>query len=189
MAASVPVVIASDQSAVTIAGPTLTKGTQGSTGFSVQNLKDAGRTNLRFYATAAAAGATTVETMILLTKSSGTGTVIGPTGSFLITNNKIFRMTGITFATRGHATATIQTTTFSIRLNTNGSVISTSSPVILQMRSATPLLPSAFDRVYAEIPDGLEIAGDGTTQFGVTGNATFTTNAPTWDVAIIGFEY
>ena len=37
--------------------------------------------------------------------------------------------------------------------------------------------------------DGLEIPGDGTLQFGVTAAATYTTNAPTWDVVIIGYEY
>jgi hypothetical protein len=39
------------------------------------------------------------------------------------------------------------------------------------------------------IPDGMEFAGNGTIQFGVTANAVFVTNAPTWDVTITGFEY
>src|SRR3989338_8972632 len=57
-AGSQRVTIASDNTAFSVnaTGPTLTKGTQESTGFCVQNLKDAGRTNLRFYAVAAAAG-------------------------------------------------------------------------------------------------------------------------------------
>jgi hypothetical protein len=31
--------------------------------------------------------------------------------------------------------------------------------------------------------------GDGTLQIGVTALATYTTNAPTWDVQIIGYEF
>jgi hypothetical protein len=37
--------------------------------------------------------------------------------------------------------------------------------------------------------DGIEIVGDGTLQLGITAAATFVTNAPTWDVLIVGYEY
>jgi hypothetical protein len=169
-------------------GPTLTKGTQGSTGYSVQNLKDAGRTTVRYYAVAAAAGTTTTETAISLTKSSGTGATSAAV-SHTPASGKTFRITAITFATRGHSTATAQTTTFNFRINTSGAVVTTSTPIILAMRSATPATANAWDRVFVEIPDGMEIPGDGTLQFGITAAATYTTNAPTWDVTIIGFEY
>lgn len=184
------VVIASDQTAYSVnaTGPTLTKATQGATGFSVQDLKDAGRTALRYYAVAAAAGTTTTETAITLTKSSGTSATTTGT-SFVITSGKIFRITAMSFATRGHNTATAQTTTFNFRINTGGAVTTSSTPITLAMRSATPATANAWDRVFVQIPDGLEITGDGTLQFGVTAAATYTTNAPTWDVTIIGFEY
>lgn len=146
------------------------------------------RTQVTYYAIAAAAGTTTTETAITLTKSSGTAATSTGT-SFTPTSGKKFRITEISFATRGNATATIQTTTFNFRLNTGGAVTTSSTPIILAARSATPATASAWDRVILPIPDGFEILGDGTMQFGVTAAATYTTNAPTWDVTIIGFEY
>lgn len=153
-----------------------------------QDLVDSGRTHVNYYAVAAAAGATTVETAITLTKSSGTAATTTGT-SFVITSGKRFRITHLSVATRGNATATIQSTTFNLRLNTGGAVTTTSTPIVFSARSATPATASAWDRYVIPIPDGFEIAGDGTLQFGMTAAATFTTNAPTWDVTIIGFEY
>lgn len=188
MAASLPVVIASDQSAVPVTGPTLTKGTQGATGFTVQDMKDAGRTNINLFAVGVAAGATGVETAITLTKSAGVAATTAA-ASFVITNGKTFRITSISFATRGHATATAQATTFSIRVNAAGAVVTTSTPVVLAARSATGPVASDWDRYTIPLGDGFEIAGNGTIQFGVTANAVYVTNAPTWDVTITGFEY
>lgn len=155
----------------------------------IQKAQDAGRTAVVYYATAAAAGTTTTETAITLTKSSGTSATSTGT-SFVVTSGKRFRIAQLTVATRGHATATIQTTTFSLRINTAGAVTTTSTPVALQVRSATPATASAWDRAFFDLGgDGYEILGDGTLQFGVTAAATYTTNAPTWDVTIIGYEY
>lgn len=172
----------------TVTPQAITKGTQGAVGFTTQDLKDAGRTAVRYYAVAAAAGATGTETAITLTRSSGTSAT-STAVSWTPTSGKTFRIQAISFATRGNATATIQTTTFNFRINTAGAVTTTSTPVILSMRSATPATASAWDRILLEIPDGIEIAGDGTLQFGITAAATYTTNAPTWDVTIVGYEY
>lgn len=147
------------------------------------------RTDLRFYAVAAAAGTTTTETAITLTKSSGTSATTTGT-SFVVTNGKRFKIIHLSFATRGNATATVQTTTFNFRINTAGAVTTTSTPIILAARSATPATASAWDRYIVTLPaDGLELVGDGTMQFGITAAATYTTNAPTWDVVMIGYEY
>lgn len=147
------------------------------------------RTELRFYAIAAAAGTTGTETAITLTKSSGTSATSTGT-SFTPTNAKRFKITHLSVATRGHATATIQTTTFNLRVNTAGAVTTSSTPIILAARSATPATASAWDRYVVTLPaDGLEIVGDGTLQWGITAAATYTTNAPTWDVTIVGYEY
>lgn len=167
---------------------TAAKLTQTSRFLGVQSSVDAGRTNLQFYAVAAAAGATGTETAITLTKSSDTSATTTGT-SFIITNGKRWRITAISFATRGHATATIQTTTFNLRINTAGAVTTTSTPIVLAVRSATPATASAWDRVIVPIGNGIEFTGNGTIQFGVTAAATYVTNAPTWDVLITGFEY
>lgn len=186
--AGIPRVTVSNDSNVLVTPPTLTKGTQSATGFSTQDLKDAGRVALSFYAVAAAAGTTTTETAITLTKSSGTSATTTGT-SFVVTNGKRFRITQIFVSTRGNSTATIQTTTFNLRINTAGAVTTSSTPIVLAARSATPATASAYDRAQITIPDGYEILGDGTLQFGITAAATYVTNAPTWDVNIVGFEY
>ena len=168
--------------------PALTIGTNSANGFTVQSTCDAGRTPVRYYAVAAAAGATTVETAISLTRSSGNSATSAAV-SWTITNGKRFRIQAITFATRGHNTATAQVTTFNFRVNTAGAVTTASTPIELAVRCATPATANSWDRVFVQIPDGWEITGDGTLQFGVTAAATYVTNAPTWDVTIIGFEY
>lgn len=149
---------------------------------------DTARTHLSYYAVAAAAGTTTTETAISLTKSSGTSAT-SAANSWAITPLKRFRILQISVATRGNATATIQTTTFNLRVNTGGACTTSSTPVLMSFRSATPATSSAWDRYYVEIPDGYEIVGTSTLQFCVTAAATYTTNAPTWDVNIIGYEY
>ena len=190
-------VIASDDiSGVKYQRVKLTRGADGTNDGDVSNalplpvqITNTARTELRFYAVAAAAGTTTTETAITLTKSSGTSAT-STAASFVITSGKRFKITHISFAARGHATATAQTTTFNLRVNTAGAVGTTSTPVILSARVATPATASAWDRYVITLPaDGLEIPGDGTLQFGVTAAATYTTNAPTWDVVIIGYEY
>ncbi len=172
----------------TVNPPALTIGTNNANGFTVQPARDAGRVAVRYYSVASASGTSGTETAITLTKSADNGATSTGT-SFVITNGKRFRIQAITFATRGNNTATAQTTTFNFRVNTAGAVTTASTPVVLAIRSATPATANAWDRVFVQIPDGWEILGNGTIQFGVTAAATFVTNAPTWDVSIIGYEY
>lgn len=172
----------------TVDGPAITKGTQGTTGFAVQELKDGSRVNLSFYAVATASGTTGTETLFTLTKASDTSAVATAT-SFTITSGKRFRITSLAFASRGNATATIQSTTFNLRINTAGACIVSSTPIVLSARSATPATASAYDRFQINVPDGLEFLGNGTITFCLSAAATFVTNAPTWDVLITGFEY
>lgn len=151
---------------------------------------DTTKVPVNFWANGAASGATTVETAITLSKSpSPGGTVITGT-SFVVTAGKRFRITAIVFASRGHTTGTAQVTTFSIRVNTAGAV-TTTSPVWFSARSATPATSFSWDRtaVFTFTDAGPELLGDGTLQIGVTASAVFATNAPTWDVNIVGYEY
>lgn len=169
--------------------PSLTKATQGSTGYSTQDLKDAGRTALSFYANNFASGTTTTETIITWTQSSGTGAVTASTASYTITNGKRLRIQAIQVASRGNATATVQSTVFNLRLNTAGACTVTSTPILFAAQSATAAVASAWDRVTIPIPDGYEIAGNGTISICMSAAATFTTNAPTWAVNLVGYEY
>lgn len=150
-----------------------------------------GRTLLQFYATGVASGTTTTETAISLARAVVTGSApAGAAASLTPTSGKRFRITSITFASRGNATATAQVTTFAIRVNSVGAVITSSTGILLQARTATPATALAWDRFTITFEDdGPEIVGDGTLQWGVTANAVFVTNAPTWDVLITGYEF
>jgi hypothetical protein len=65
-----------------------------------------------------------------------------------------------------------------------------STGILLQARTATPATALAWDRFTITFEDdGPELVGDGTLQWGVTANAVFVTNAPTWDVLITGYEF
>lgn len=167
----------------------ITKGTQAATGVTTQDLHDAGRTAISFYANNFASGATTVEKIITWDQSKGTGAITAATASYTITNGKTLRITELSVGTRGHLTATAQTTTFALRLNTAGACVVTSTPILFAAQSATPATALAWDRVILPIPDGYEIAGNGTIALCMTGNATFATNAPTWAVNLVGYEY
>jgi hypothetical protein len=149
---------------------------------------DLNRTPLHFYAVAVAAGTTGTETAITLTKAPGSGAT-SAAASFVVTSGKKFRITALTVAVRGHATATVATTTFNVRLNTAGACTTTSTPIVLAARVPNEAVANQFVERTFTVPDGYEITGDGTLQFCVTAAATYTTNAPTWDVTITGFEY
>lgn len=152
-------------------------------------LRDITKTPIQLWANGAAAGATGVETLISLTRSGAAGAATSAATTFVPSSGKRFRITSITFASRGNATATAQVTTFSLRVNTGGAVVATSN-VMISGRTATPATALAYDRLSIMLEDaGLEIAGDGTLNFGISANAVFTTNAPTWDVLVTGYEY
>lgn len=168
--------------------PTLTKGTQGTKGFAVQNLHDSGRTSIVLYATGAAVGSASTETAITLTKSSGTAATTSA-DSFVVTSGKTFRIQGVKFKTRANNTATTHTTIVRLRLNTAGAVGTTSTPVLFAGRCISGAVSQGTDVFDMLFPEGYEIVGDGTLQIGVTVLSSYATNAPTIDVAIWGYEY
>jgi hypothetical protein len=143
-----------------------------------------------FYATNAAVGATTVETAVTLNKARGVGAT-SSAASFVIGTSANagtrYHITQITFATLGNAVATAQNTVFNLRVNTAGAVTTSSTPIVVSARCATAATASAYDRI--SLPVSIDLDGDGTAQFGLTVNATYTTNAPTVDVLIQGYEY
>ncbi|RST30154.1 hypothetical protein HMF7854_04425 [Sphingomonas ginkgonis] len=150
-----------------------------------------GRTLVQFYATGVAAGATGAETAVPLTKAGTLGAAPPAAAASLVPpSGKRFRITSLTFATRGNATATAQVTTFNIRVNAGGVVATTSPGILLQVRLATPATALAWDRLTISFEDdGPELVGDAALQWGITANAVFVTNAPTWDVLITGYEF
>jgi hypothetical protein len=153
-------------------------------------VRDTNRVYKHLYATGAASGTTGTETIIQLAAGGFTGAApAAAANSYTPTSGKRFRVTSITVASRGNATATAQVTTHTFRMNTAGA-ITTSSNSQLQLRTATPATALAWDRVTINFEgEGPDILGDGTLTFGMTANAVFVTNAPTWDVLITGYEY
>jgi hypothetical protein len=151
--------------------------------------KDTARTSISLVLPNTTAGTTAVERIETMNISRGT-TAVATNTSFAITNGKKFRITGIRFSHTGHLTATTASVVWRIRMNTAGAAIVTSNPVIFNIGTrspATSLAQAVFD---VQLGEGYEIDNTaGGIQIGFTTTPTFTTNAPTYDVAVIGYEY
>lgn len=189
---SMRVTIASDQTAFSVnaTGPTLTKGTQGATGHSVQDLKDAGRSCLAM--TAEFAFAQTAETLLTMTLSTD-GAATTTFSSRVITSGKKFRIQSvhIEVETLGSGTAP-QRAYLRLRRNNAGATVA-GSPLqaVWCCVNNTAIVKSAAFMDY-EYPDGMEMNGDGTATFG------FTLETPDWvtttgtgraKITVIGYEY
>lgn len=186
------VAIASDNSAfgVNATGPTLTKATQGATGFSVQNLKDAGRSLIAM--TAEFAFAQTAETILTMTVSVD-GAATSTFTSRAVANGKTMRFQHIVLEveTLGSGTAP-QRAYLRLRRNNAGATIASSNlQGIWTCVSSAAIVKSGCTMSF-DIPDGLEIVGDGTKTFG------FTLETPDWvattatgraKITVVGFEY
>lgn len=168
----------------TVVGTTLTKGTQGSTGFSVQELKDAGRTYLTLSATAAAG--VTAETLFSLSENKG-GTVTGSIGSYTITSGKTLRIQNISVSVRAGAAA-VPFSRVTLRSNTAGATTATSA-VVIQCPEVFGIAATTGvgGQMSMDIPDGLEIAGNGTVSIGLSHLDQATTNII--NVTLTGYEY
>jgi hypothetical protein len=175
---------------VTITPPTLTKGTQGATGLSVQELKDAGRSCLAM--TAEFAFAQTAETLLTMTLSVD-GAATSTFSSRAITSGKKFRLQSVTIEVESLGSGTApQRAYLRLRRNTAGATTASSAlQAVWGCVNNTAIVKSAAFMDY-EVPDGLEMNGDGTATFG------FTLETPDWvsstatgraKMTMIGFEF
>lgn len=173
-----------DSSAVTqpvsFTPPTLTKGTQGATGYSVQDLKDAGRVLCSF--TASAVAGVTAEALITLTPykdlvAGGTGT------TFAVTAGKRLRLQTIVVTWRNNTAAAGGVT---VRLRMLAGTVLVGSPVQGSVNATTSLATIGSGTTATMIlPDGLELSG--TMQFGLTQISVGAVVG--FDVHVIGYEY
>lgn len=173
--------------------PAITKGTQGSTGFTVQPLHDAGRTSVCFYTSTSsinAVGGYTSGTVYLhsMVQADGSATVSGAATSFVIPSGKIFRIQNIYLYTRENATANVYAAMFRLRLDTSGTV-ATTSPIIMEWVLGREALASAPLFITESYPEGFDIVGNGTTAFGLTVETSFTANSPVTRVKITGYFF
>jgi len=192
MAASLPVTVASNQSSLNVLGPTMVKGTQGATGFTTQDLKDAGRVNI-MWTVAMLAAAAAGETMLTVTESRDGGAVTTPT-SITVTSGKRLCITSVTGSAE-IATNSVSTTVMRervrMRWNTAGAT-TTASPIqlLIQLPSLTGGAKTTvtFDKVF---PDGIEILGDGTKSIGFSREALDhgATSITAISLSITAFEY
>lgn len=174
--------------AVTIAAvPALTKGTQGATGFSTQDLKDAGRTLVTLTADAVTPAAS--ETLITVAKLVGDTVTAGVT-TYAVTSGKTLRIQGLSLSLVS-STTTVNKVRVRLRTLSSGACLAT-SPVVATWELAWPTAVAAVvansPGVSRDLtfPDGLEFSG-------ATRNVCLSAIAAaangTLSVSLLGFEY
>lgn len=152
-------------------------------------IREDDRTFVQAFNSGVTAGTTGTEALVNLNWATIPGTAPAAGSSFNIPAGKRFRISSITVSQRGNATATAASITTSVRVNTGGAV-ATTSPILAQFRTGTPATALAWDRVTHSWGDnGPEVAGGASVNIGVTVNPTFTTNAPTYDVLLVGYLF
>lgn len=173
---------------VTITPPTLTKGTQGSTGLSTQDLKDAGRNVLNFFMVAGVAG-TNAEVMQTLTGYKSGAAVTGTATPAVITSGKTYRITQITLSYQSLATA--GGCLFRLRANLSGTATSGSPLVMNWIIGSAAAVAGVTTTLDIPFPDGLEFAAGTGIAVGMLGISTVGAALASGfgTITIYGYEY
>jgi hypothetical protein len=169
---------------VTITPPTLTKATQGATGVSTQDLKDAGRAIVN--AATAIAGVTAVTTEALLALNvSRDGAATASVTTIAVTSGKRLRIVGIAAGVISTAAAVISARV-SLRMNPSGAAAA-SSPILVTvpLSQQAAALAQAGDEMSIMFPEAIEISG--TMQVGLSQIASVATGT-IW-ASLIAYEY
>lgn len=164
--------------------PAIAKGTQGATGVTVQNLRDAGRTNWNAWAESVTGVGT--EALFSLSISSGFAAPGTAATSYTVPTGKTLRLVSLSAAVVATSTA-LNTTRLRLRVNTAGASI-ISSPVVWTIRvGATAGTAAANTAAVATFPfpDGVEIPAGA----GLAVSHVETATTCTVDLAIDGFLY
>jgi hypothetical protein len=163
--------------------PTLTKGTQGATGFSMQQLKDAGRVMFSAHTVIAGiAGVAAEATLTMISQRDGTEAATAVTNA--VTAGKKLRLTHIIVGFVSTAAAVVSVRV-ALRMNPTGAMIVTSPIVFIVPLPSGAALAQAGNIWSVEVPEAIEFSG--TQQFGLThvgSVATYTLWA-----SLIGYEY
>lgn len=169
--------------------PTITKGTQGTTGVTTQDLKDAGRSS-RTITLDSFAVAATAETLITMSYSSDNGTLT--TGSsYTVTAGKRFRIQSIIASTHTiTGNTTIANVIVRIRVNNAGAALISSPVQFIQPIYGTASVNQSAIHSAISIQDGWEfVGGAGIAVTIACSGFVATTAAPKVDITIIGYEY
>lgn len=173
---------------VTAVQAALTKGTQGSTGVTTQDLKDAGRNQVHFYTVIPVLTSAT-DTLQSLTGTKAGATVTATTTPAVVTAAKTLRITRM--SATYIATATSGYGIVRLRFNTAG-VVAVTSPIAatLAVGSGTPATANACGSEEANIDEGWEFAAATGLGISVQGFAAVTATAVGYIlVSVSGYEY
>ena len=165
----------------TVQQAALTKGTQGATGITTQDLKDAGRARvaITFFAVAPAVA----DTLLTLVKVTA-GVAAAGAVSIGVTAGKILRITSITFSIKS-AAAAAAFATLTLRQNPVGATAIGSVAELRLDVGNTGATIGAADKIEAILPEGIEFSG--TQTLGVSLAAQAITNI--MSISLNGFEY
>ncbi len=172
----------------TVAQQTLTKGTQGATGVTTQDFKDAGRNAIHFYTLIPVLTSAT-DALQSLTGTKGGVTVTATTTPGVVTTGKTFRVTRM--AATYIATATSGYGIVRLRFNTAG-VVAITSPIAatLVIGSGAPTTVNSSASEEATLDEGWEFAAATGIGISVQGFAAVTATAVGYVlVSITGYEY
>lgn len=162
--------------------PPTTKGTQTANAQAVQDLKDSGRT----YVTLSARLITGVTTEALATFTKNVnGTATTAQTAYTITSGKRFRIQSLSVAIT-NTTTVANSCTYNVRVAAS---VSASSPIVASCGcSSVGAVAGQQGFANLEIPDGMELLGDGSLQIGVSHLENVTT-ASISSFTLIGYEY
>lgn len=189
------VAIASDNTAFSVNAtpPTLTKGTQGTTGYSVQRLQDAGR-NSRAFMLDAYTAAPVAEALQTVVQWYSNAAVAGTTQPAVVPGGKTLRLTNWAISTK--SLATVGSAVLRIRANTGGLVV-IGSPLVWSAEvgsksgATTVAMTGGLDTLTGEFPEGFEFpagTGLGFTLAGYGPTGTLTLQGVT-RFQVFGYEY
>ena len=173
----------------TVNPPALTKGTQGTTGVTTQDLKDAGRVAVSF--TAEFSPTAVADTMLAMSVSKDGATPAVAATSYVVSTGKRLRLTSISHFVENTAGTSIQRGYLRMRFATTGGALVT-SPLQMSIPVAAAGVVKSIATVFEDIPDGLEFLGDGVKAIGFSLQApdyVLTTATLKVYVTVIGFEY
>ena len=185
------VTIASDNTAfpvnATVTNAALTKGTQGATGVTTQDLKDAGRVNVAMTCYQAPGIITTEALFAAATFAISRDGAAATTGQQLaVTAGKRLRLQSIVVGIKNTAAAA-GTSKLVLRYAAAGGVIATTSPIlaILDLGSNSAVAAAYIGPTEMALPDGVELLPAST--FGFTSLCSAATMLHT--ITVTGFEF
>lgn len=163
--------------------PALTKGTQGANGFSVQPLKDAGRTIVNCATAIAGVTCVAAEALMAMDISRG-GVATASATSHAVTSGKRWRIQAIVVGLIATGAAVVSARV-SLRFNPAGAATAASPIVATAALSSAPAVAQQGNELVIPIPDGVEFSG--TDQIGLS-QVCSGTGGTLW-ASLIGYEY